>query len=136
MSSWADTPFAAEAIKPATVAGRHLLLARLHGGVGAIAEKISPAYRNRQAWRARAGAYRATDVLPGSYPGVVPRTARSRLTTGCWCGSFPIAPRFSLRRPHDGHSRSDFPRSPFERGAGDVLTPAGSTLTLLATCPG
>jgi hypothetical protein len=87
--SSAGTPFAAEAIKPATVAGRHLLLARLHGGVGAIAEKISPAYRNRQAWRARAGAYRATDLLPGSYPGVVPRTARLAIDHGVLVWKLP-----------------------------------------------
>jgi CubicO group peptidase (beta-lactamase class C family) len=66
-----DNPLARAWIKPATVTGRHLLLIHLTGaGTAAAAEKIPPTYRIPTAWRARTGSYRATTIIPGTYPGL------------------------------------------------------------------
>ena len=72
----ADKPLTATWIKPATVAGRHLLLIRLNAappisGVSAAAERIPSTYRIPTAWKARIGSYRAASILPRTYPGGV-----------------------------------------------------------------
>lgn len=125
-------PRGAVSIKPATVAGRRLLLARLSGAVYAIAEKIPAGYRIPPAWRARTGAYRAINVLPGTYPGLVARTARLTIRAGLllWTteGSTPsvLAPA----GPRRAFTFGFFPGE-VQRGAGEAVIPAGNTLTLL-----
>jgi CubicO group peptidase (beta-lactamase class C family) len=137
----ANSPLATAWIRPATVAGRHLLLIRLNGkppasGVAAYAEKIPSTYRIPTAWRDRTGSYRATSILPGTYPGL-PRVGKltidhgvlvwNTLAGGAWTGKV-VAPAGPRRAFTFG-----FTAFYVERGAGDVLTPAGETLTLLGT---
>jgi CubicO group peptidase (beta-lactamase class C family) len=133
----ADNPSAAASIKPVTVAGRRLLLIHLNGaGTAAAAEKIPSTYRVPRAWKDRTGSYRAINILPRTYPGGESRVARltidhgvlvwNRLNAGTWTGVVtPAGPRraFSF----------GFAAFQVERGAGDVLTAAGNTLTFLGT---
>src|SRR5215212_1822754 len=131
--SSADTPFAAEAIKPATVSGRHLLLARLHGGSERSPRRSPlPTASRTPGSPARAPTARPT-CSPAASPARYPAPPGSRLTTECWCGSSPSTPRFWLPRAHDGHSGSDFPRSPSSGLPATSFTPTASTLTLLGT---
>ena len=133
---------ATAAIKPATVGGRHLLLIRLNGappasGVAAYAEKIPSTYRIPKAWKDRTGSYRATSILPGTYPGGESRVGRltidhevlvwNTLAGGAWAGKV-VAPAGPRRAFTFGFTAFEV-----ERGAGDVLTSAGNTLTLLGT---
>ena len=89
--SSADTPFAVEAIKPATVAGRHLLLARLHGDppqrrrCERRKDLRPPTASPRRGRTAPAATARPTSC-PAPTPASYPAWASSRSTTGCWCG--------------------------------------------------
>jgi len=129
----ADNPLAAAWIKPATVAGRLLMLTRLNGAppgsVSAAAEKIPSTYRIPTAWKDRTGRYRATNIIPGTYPGIDSPVGTLTIDHGVlvWAGTVvaPAGPRRAFT----------FGFNPFqvERGAGDVVTPAGNTLTILGT---
>lgn len=127
-----DNPLAAVWIKPATVAGRHLLLAHYdklvgpapNGVVTTFAEKIPSSYRIPQAWRARTGSYRATNIIPGT---PADRTVRLTIEHGVleWNGlvEAPAGPSLAFT----------FGFAPLlvARGAGDALVASGNTLTSL-----
>jgi CubicO group peptidase (beta-lactamase class C family) len=132
-----DNRLAALWIKPATVAGRRLLLAHVNdsssgpapnGFVTTFAEKIPSSYRIPEAWQVRTGSYRATDTIPGTYPDV-PRTGTLTFENGVleWNRSVvaPAGPRLAFT--------FGFTSVLVQRGAGDALTSAGDTLTILGT---
>jgi CubicO group peptidase (beta-lactamase class C family) len=138
----ADKPLTATWIKPATVAGRHLLLIRLNGappasGVSAAAERIPSTYRIPDAWKARTGSYRATSIVPHNYPGGVSRVGTLTIDHGAlvWHTADGGAATGRVVVP-DGARRAftfGFTSNQVERGAGDALTAAGNTLTVLGT---
>jgi hypothetical protein len=129
-----DDPLAGIWFKPATVAGRRLLLAHFNyfsgpapnGVVATFAEELPSRYRIPQAWRARIGTYRATNVIPGTPPELLPRSGRLTINHGVleWNGVVenPSGPRLAFSY---GLSPS------VARGAGEALIPAGNTLTTL-----
>jgi hypothetical protein len=100
------------------------VLARLRAGVGAIAEKISAGYGIPAGWKARTGASRATDVLPGTYPGFVSRTARLAIRDGVmlWNTDTLGMSTSQVLAPAGPRRAFTFGFAPFyvERGAGDV----------------
>jgi CubicO group peptidase (beta-lactamase class C family) len=123
-------------IKPATVSRRQLLLVRSSvSGVIAIAEKIPSTYRIPAAWKARTGNYHATSIIPGTYNGYVAPVGKltidhgvlvwNTLAAGAWTRQAvaPAGPHRAFTFGFNGYL--------VERGAGDVLTPAGNTLTIL-----
>ena len=128
-----DDPWSSEWIKPATVAGRHLLLAHLNyiegpepnGVVTTYAEKLPADYRIPRAWRARTGSYRATNIVPGNWA-QTPRTGELRIVDGVleWNG-LVVTPE----GPDLGFTTG---LSPWfvARGAGKALVPSGKTLTI------
>jgi CubicO group peptidase (beta-lactamase class C family) len=130
----ANNPMAAAWFKPATVAGRHLLLAHLNratgpapnGVVTTFAEKIPSSYRIPQAWRARTGSYRATNIIPGTWS-AIPRTGSLTIDHGVlvWNGQVvaPAGPSLAFT--------FGFAPVLVARGAGDALIPSGDTLTSL-----
>jgi CubicO group peptidase (beta-lactamase class C family) len=135
-------PVAAAWIRPATVAGRHLMLSRLDGlggasGVSAAAETIPFTYRIPKAWKERTGSYRAISIRPRTYPGGESRVGRLTIDHGVlvWHTIVGGAPGGKVVAPAGPRRAFTFGFTSFqaERGAGDVLTPAGDTLTLLGT---
>jgi hypothetical protein len=129
------SPEAAASIKPVTVAGLRLLLLRFnsqypYSGVMAAAEKIPSTYRIPGAWKARVGRYRAINIIPGTYPGRPPRVFSLVIHDGLLLAGgsdgkvlVPAGPRLAFT--------FGFAPLEVERGAGDALTAAGNTLTLL-----
>jgi CubicO group peptidase (beta-lactamase class C family) len=129
-----DDPMAAAWFKPATVAGRHLLLAHFdtlqgpepNGVVTTFAEKVPFSYHIPQAWRTRTGRYRATNVIPGT---PAPLTPSGRLTIEhgllVWNGVVvaPTGPNLAFT--------FGFTSLLVQRGSGDSLTAAGNSLTIL-----
>lgn len=126
-------PMSAYWIKPATVAGRHLMLVHLNqlsgtepnGVVTILGEKIPSGYRIPQTWRARLGSYRATNDVSGDVE--APRTGELRIVHGVleWNGIAvttegpDIAFAYGLSSVVLG------------RGEGNALVPTGKTLTML-----
>lgn len=129
-----DNPLSSAWIKPATVAGRHLLLAHLdriggpepNGVVTIYAEKLASGDRIPRAWRARTGSYRATNVVP-STAALTPRTGELRIVHGVleWNGMVvtPEGPGLAFT-----YGLSLWLLA---RGEGDALVPSGETLTIL-----
>jgi CubicO group peptidase (beta-lactamase class C family) len=122
-------------LKPATVAGRRLLLAHSDGTAVAPApngyvttygEKVPSGYRIPGAWRERLGDYRATNLDPATYP-AVPRIGKLAAYGGVleWNG-IPVAAASS-------RLAFTFGFSPLyvQRGAGSSIVAAGKTLTVL-----
>lgn len=133
----ADNRLAALWIKPVTIAGRRLLLAHANdsssgpapnGFATTFAEKIPSSYRIGEAWQARTGSYRATDIIPGTYPDV-PRTGTLTFENGVleWNRLVvaPAGPRLAFT--------FGFTSDLVQRGAGDALTSVGNTLRILGT---
>jgi hypothetical protein len=125
-------------IRPATVARRRPLLIRFSGGppvqgTSGYAEKVPAGYRIRAAWKARAGAYKATNLLPRPYPGAV---TTALLTT---------KPEVLVWSKPDGTAKVLVPHGPnraftygfsalaVERGSGDLAVASGSQVSLLGT---
>jgi CubicO group peptidase (beta-lactamase class C family) len=138
-----DNPLTNVWLKPATVTGRHLLLLRAFGppglaGVSAAAEKIPSTYRIPNAWRARIGSYRATNIIPGTYPGLVPGAGTLMIDHGVlmWnTGTGPggSGPKVLVFAGSQHAFTFGYNGLEIQRDAGDVLTAAGNTLTLLGT---
>jgi len=133
------SPEAAASIKPVTVAGRRLLLLRFYSqypysGVMAAAEKIPSTYRIPRAWKARVGSYRATNIIPGTYPGNPPRVLSLMIDHGVllWGGSNGGVVSGTVLVPAGPRRAFTFGFAPLEveTGAGDALTAARNTLTL------
>jgi CubicO group peptidase (beta-lactamase class C family) len=122
-------------IKPVTVAGHRLLLAHSYGSpiapapdgaVTTFGEKVPSDYRIPPAWRSRLGIYRATNMVPGTYPDV-PRLGRLSIYDGVlqWDG-VPVEASDARLAFTFGFS------SPLvQRGAGSSIVAAGRTLTTL-----
>lgn len=129
-----DNPSSSAWIKPATVAGRHVLLAHVdrilgpepNGVVTIYAEKLRSDYRIPRAWRARTGSYRATNVVP-STASITPRSGELRIVDGVleWNGLVvtPEGPGLAFT-----YGLSLWLLA---RGEGDALIPSGATLTIL-----
>jgi CubicO group peptidase (beta-lactamase class C family) len=132
------SPWASVWLKPATVTGRRLLLGNMLSppgseGVSALAEEIPSTYRIPNAWRARTASYRATDIIPRTYPGFVPPAATLMIDHGVlmWktsAGAKIVVPAGSQHAFTFGYNALGI-----QRDAGDVLTAAGNTLTILGT---
>jgi hypothetical protein len=130
----AGDPLATAWFKPATIAGRHLLLAHFdralgpepNGVVTTFAEKIPSSYRIPQAWRARAGKYRATNIIPDT-EAALPRTVNLTIDHGVlvW-NDRVVAPAGPTRAFTLGLTPVLV-----ARGAGDTLIASGNTLTSL-----
>jgi Beta-lactamase len=133
----ADNPLAGAWVKPATIAGRHLLLMHSGGSLTApapngfvttLAERLPSSNRIPQVWRARTGLYRATNIIPDTYPGLA-RVGKLTIQNGVlvWDGLVVV--------PHGSRLAFTFGFAPVlvQRGAGDALTAAGNTLTILGT---
>jgi CubicO group peptidase (beta-lactamase class C family) len=133
----ADNPLAVAWVKPATIAGRHLLLMHSNGSLTApapngfvttLAEKLPSSYRIPPVWRARTGLYRATNIIPETYPGLA-RVGKLTIQNGVlvWDGLVMI--------PRGLRLAFTFGFAPVlvQRGAGDALTASGNTLTILGT---
>jgi hypothetical protein len=125
-------------IRPTTVGGRRVLLIRFVGssppqGTSGYAEKVPSSYRIPAAWQARAGAYKATNLLPRPYPGAV--------TTGLLTDNHGV---LVWSKP-DGTAKVLVPDGPnraftyglsalgVERGSGDLASASGDRVTLLGT---
>ncbi len=130
----AHNPLARRWFKPATVAGRRVLLAHYdyfsgpapNGVVTTFAQELPSSYRIPQAWRTRIGTYRATNVIPGTPPELLPRSVKLTISHGVleWNGVVenPNGPRLAFSY---GLGPS------VARGAGVALIPAGNTLRTL-----
>ena len=96
----------------------------------AAAEKIPSTYRIPTAWKGRVGKYRAINIIPGTYPGSTPRVTSLVIDDGLLQvgGS-----KGKVLAPAGPRRAFTFGFAPLEveRGAGDVLTGAGNTLTFL-----
>jgi hypothetical protein len=122
-------------LKPAKVAGHNLLLAHSYGSavapspngfVTTYGEKVPASYRVPRAWKGRLGIYRATNMIPGTYPDV-PRLGRLSTYGGVleWDG-VPVEAADDRLAFTFGFS------SPLvQRGAGSSIVAAGKTLTTL-----
>ena len=140
----ADSPLATTSIKPAVVAGRHVLLERAPstatgGGspmISVAAERLPAGYRIPQAWRKRArGDLRPVDVVPRTYPGITPRAARLRIvdgvlllqrrTAGVWATHVLV--------PHGPRRAYTFGLTAFQvaRGAGALVRATDDRLSVL-----
>jgi CubicO group peptidase (beta-lactamase class C family) len=129
-----DNPLSSAWVKPATVAGRHLLLTHLdsvggpapNGVVTILAEKLPSDYRIPRAWRARTGSYRATNIVPGT-ASVTPRAGELKIVHGVleWNGLVVTTEGPDLAFTYGLSSWL------LARGEGDALGPAGKTLTIL-----
>jgi CubicO group peptidase (beta-lactamase class C family) len=125
-------------IRPATAGGRRLLLVRLAAtppaqGVTAAAERIPSSYRVPRAWRGRPGAYRASNLFPGPYPGAVDR-AELALSHGVLV--FSRSDGTAKVLVPDGPRRAftfGFSTFAVQRGSGDLVTVDGKALSLLGT---
>jgi CubicO group peptidase (beta-lactamase class C family) len=129
-----DNPLAGIWFKPATVAGRRVLLAHYNyfsgpapnGVVATFAEELPSRYRIPQAWRARIGTYRATNVIRGTVPELLARSGRLTINHGVleWNGV--------VENPSGPSLAFSYGLGPsVARGAGEALIAAGSTLTVL-----
>jgi CubicO group peptidase (beta-lactamase class C family) len=126
-------PLSAMWIKPATVAGRHLLLAHYDrlagpqpdGFVSVFAEKLPSTYHVPRAWRARVGSYRAINLVPDSTE--VARTGTLTIVHGVLQWNRLVV------APTSGRLGFTYGLTAFlvARGAGDALIPSGNTLTIL-----
>jgi hypothetical protein len=102
-------------------------------GVSALAEEIPSTYSIPNAWTARTASYRATNIIPRTYPGFVPPTATLMIDHGVlmWktsAGAKIVVPAGSQHAVTFGYNALQI-----QRDAGDVLTAAGNTLTILGT---
>jgi len=125
-------------VKPATVTGRHLLLQRSFSppgfaGVSAVAEKIPPTYRIPNAWRARTASYRATSIIPGTYPGWVPAEGTLMIDHGVLIWNTSDGAKILVPAGSQHAFTFGFQTLAVQRDDGDVLTAAGNTLTILGT---
>jgi hypothetical protein len=132
------SPWARVWLKPATVTGRRLLLGNMLSppgseGVSAVAEEIPSTYSIPNAWRARTASYRATNIIPRTYPGLVSPTGTLMIDHGVLMWSTSAGAKVVV--PDGSQHAFTFGFLPLEvqRGAGDVLTAAGNTLTILGT---
>jgi CubicO group peptidase (beta-lactamase class C family) len=126
-------PMSAYWIKPATVAGRRLMLLHLNklsgtepnGVVTIFGEKIPTGYRIPQVWRARLGRYRATNDVPGDVN--APRTGELRIVHGVleWNGAALTTEGPGLAFTYGLSSIV------LGRGEGDALVSSGKTMTIL-----
>ncbi|MGH2938767.1 MAG: serine hydrolase domain-containing protein [Solirubrobacterales bacterium] len=126
-------PMSAYWIKPASVAGRHLMLVHLNrllgtepnGVVTIFGEKIPSGYRIPRAWRTRLGSYRATNDVPGDVN--APRAGELRIVHGVleWNGVATTTEGPGLAFTYGLSSVL------LARGEGDALVPNGKTLTIL-----
>jgi hypothetical protein len=136
----APGPYAAASVKAVTVAGRRLLLLRFNGqypytGVTAVAERIPSTYRIPKAWRDRIGTYRAIGIVPRTYPGTTPLVITLLIDDGVllWGDRDGGVVSGTVVVPAGAGRAFTFGFAPLEvaTGAGDALTAAGNTLTLL-----
>lgn len=130
----ADNPLSSTSIKPATVAGRNLLLAHLdeyegpepNGIVVTYAEKLPADYHIPSAWRARIGKYHATNRVRGS-SALAPSIGELQIVDGVleWNGLL-----LTPQGPGLGFT-TGMAAVFLARGAGRGLIPSGKTLTIL-----
>lgn len=127
-----SNPMSAYWVRPATVAGRHLMLLHLNHLVGPepngvvmiFGEKVPSGYRIPQAWRARLGSYRATNDVPSDIS--TPRPGELRIVHGMleWNGTV-------LTTEGPGLAFTYGLSSALGRGEGNALVASGKTLTFL-----